>query len=123
MFNSYWNTSAYFGYTPFSPLPTPSQSYPYPISTVGGSSFGMGGSCYNPHVRTNYQYVCQPTTPEIKTSIEDLRNYVIALEASRKLEDLNDVEFDRPVQPGDVMYFETSTRQWELTNYLTGGTW
>jgi hypothetical protein len=115
MFNSYWNSSSYFGYNPFSPMPTPAQAYPAIINS--------GSGCYNPHVRTSYQYICTPTSPEVKASIDELRNYVIALESSRRLEDLKDVEFDRPVQPGDVMYYEDASQQWELTNYSSGGEW
>ena len=116
MFNSYWNTSAYFGYTPLSPFAgQSSQAYP---GIIGG-----GGNCYNPYLRQNYKYVCQPTTPEIKTSIEDLRNYVISLEANRRLEDLNDVDFPRTPEPGDVLYRDGTTNQWQLTNYLSGGEW
>lgn len=115
MFNSYWNTASYYGYNPFAPVVNPAQAFPQVV--------GSSGSCYNPHVRSNnYTPVYQPATPEMKASIEELRNYVMALESSRKLDDLSDVEFTREVQVGDILY-RTSENKWQLTNYLTGGEW
>ena len=116
MYNSYWSVDRYGAYDPF---------YPDPYNRGGLYNVGStGDNCYNPHVRQQrLNYICQPTTGEMKVSIEDLRNYVINLEANRKLEDLSDVEFDRPVQAGDVIYHDASTGNWELTNYMTGGEW
>lgn len=78
-------------------------------------------NCYNPHIRTNYRYVQNSLSPEMKTSVEELRNYIINLEANRRLEDLNNVDFPRPVKPGDLLYYEGEN--WEITDYLSGGTW
>jgi hypothetical protein len=59
----------------------------------------------------------------MKLSVEELRNYIMNLETTRKIEDLSNVEFDRPVTEMDVLYFDASDGKWKLTNYLSGGEW
>lgn len=64
-----------------------------------------------------------PDGTPYKKSAEELRNYILELEANRRIEDLANVNFSRPVKPGDVLLYNQSTGDWELTDFISGGEW
>ena len=62
-----------------------------------------------------------PDGSAYKESADKLRQYIVGLESTRKLQDLVDVEFDRNVKKGDFLVYDDSTGKWVLTDFLSGG--
>lgn len=62
-----------------------------------------------------------PDSTPYKQSASELRQYIIQLEATRKLRDLADVNFQRSPQPGDILAYDYTTGLWELLDYVSGG--
>ena len=64
-----------------------------------------------------------PDGTEYKQSAAELRQYVMELESTRKIQDLNNVNFVRNVRPGDALLYNFTTGNWELTDFISGGEW
>jgi hypothetical protein len=62
-----------------------------------------------------------PDSTPYKQSASELRQYIINLEATRKLRDLADVNFTRSPQPDDILAYDYTTGFWELLDYVSGG--
>ena len=78
----------------------------------GGSYDGIGG------------YVgVFPDNTEYKQSAEELRQYILQLESTRKIQDLSNVRFVRNVRPGDALLYNHTTGFWELQEFISGGEW
>lgn len=108
-----------YGYDPLNPgqpggssmitiLPNPSTSE---CSYNRGGIFGYGN---------HYVGVFPDSTP-YKQSASELRQYIINLEATRRLRDLADVSFGRSPVPGDILAYNYTTGLWELTDFVSGG--
>lgn len=64
-----------------------------------------------------------PDGSAYKQDAAALRQYIISLEAARKLQDLADVNFTRNVKPGDALLYNHLTGNWELQDFISGGGW
>ncbi len=62
-----------------------------------------------------------PDSTEYKQTASELRQYIINLEATRKLRDLSDVNFQRSPEPGDILAYNYTTGLWELLEFVSGG--
>lgn len=62
-----------------------------------------------------------PDSTPYKQSASELRQYIINLEATRRLRDLADVNFTRSPVPGDIMAYNYTTGLWELLDFVSGG--
>jgi len=62
-----------------------------------------------------------PDSTQYKQTASELRQYIVNLEATRKLRDLADVNFQRSPQPGDVLAYNYTTGLWELLDFVSGG--
>ena len=62
-----------------------------------------------------------PDGTSYKESADKLRQYIISLESTRKLQDLSDVEFTRNVKKGDILIYNDTTGKWVLVDFLSGG--
>ena len=62
-----------------------------------------------------------PDGTKYKEDADALRQYIISLESTRKLQDLVDVEFSRDVKKGDFLVYDNTIGKWVLTNFLSGG--
>lgn len=95
---------------------------------------GSGNTAYSPgqfQVVNNsnncYGYKTQslaavfPDGTSYKESADKLRQYIISLESTRKLQDLSDVEFTRNVKKGDILIYNDTTGKWVLVDFLSGG--
>lgn len=123
MFSTYWYLGNTYGYNPYGPYNYGSGAYPWPIN-AGGTN------CYNPNLpgdpnSNSVVFADQyypDGTPYKKTS-EELRNYIIQLETNRKLENLSNVVYSGNLTQGDILFYNQSTGNWEITDYLSGGVW
>lgn len=104
-------TNSYQGYNPF-----------YPVNE-GGSAFYLtrndAGNCYG--YNTGLKKAVFPDGTAYKETCDELRQYVIELESTRKLQDLVDVEFSRNVKKGDFLVYDNTKGKWVLTDFLSGG--
>lgn len=64
-----------------------------------------------------------PDGSEYKQTEDELRQYIVSLESTRKLEDLVNVKITRNVRPGDTLVFNYLTGNWELKEFISGGEW
>jgi hypothetical protein len=62
-----------------------------------------------------------PDSTEYKQTASELRQYIVNLEATRKLRDLSDVNFQRSPEPGDILAYNYTTGLWELLEFVSGG--
>jgi hypothetical protein len=106
-----------YGYDPFNPGP------------ADGSAFllveNSGNNCYygSSFGRLGGRVGVFPDGSAYKQDAAALRQYVLSLEATRKLQDLTDVDFTRNVKPGDALLYNHLTGNWELQNFISGGSW
>jgi hypothetical protein len=107
-----------YGYDPFRPGPS------------DGSGFllleGQGGGCYysnGTYGSLGGKIGVFPDGSEYKKSAAELRQYIIELEGTRRIQDLSNVNFVRNVKPGDALLFNHMTGNWELQNFISGGEW
>lgn len=102
---------------------------PFNAGPADGSAFllldGAGNNCYygSSYGRMGARVGVFPDGAEYKQDAAALRQYIIALEASRKLQDLADVNFTRSVSPGDALLYNHLTGNWELQSFISGGAW
>lgn len=106
-------TNSYQGYNPFYPTGTGGSAY-YLVNNGGG------GGCYN-YPSLSGKSAVMPDGTAYKEDCDALRQYVISLEAARKLQDLVDVEFSRNVKKGDFLVYDNTNGKWVLTDFLSGG--
>lgn len=107
-----------WGYDPFNPGP------------ADGSGFlliqdSAGGGCYYSRFygQLGGRIGIFPDGAEYKQSAAELRQYVIELESTRKIQDLSNVNFTRNVKPGDALLYNHTTGNWELSDFISGGEW
>lgn len=102
---------------------------PFNAGPADGSAFllldGAGNDCY---YGSNYGNVggrvgVFPDGTAYKQDAAALRQYIMSLEATRKLQDLADVNFTRNVKPGDALLYNHTTGNWELQSFISGGAW
>jgi hypothetical protein len=62
-----------------------------------------------------------PDSTEYKQTASELRQYIINLEATRKMNDLADINFQRSPEPGDLLAYDYTTGLWELLDFVSGG--
>lgn len=102
---------------------------PFNAGPADGSAFllldGAGGGCY---YDSNYGNIggrvgVFPDGTPYKQDAAALRQYIMSLEATRKLQDLADVNFTRNVKPGDALLYNHTTGNWELQGFISGGAW
>jgi hypothetical protein len=106
-----------YGYDPFNP------------SSADGSGFLLlrdKGGCY--YSGSSYGHLggkigIFPDGAEYKQSTAELRQYIIELEGTRRIQDLSNVNFIRNVKPGDALLYNYMTGNWELQNFISGGEW
>lgn len=105
-----------YGYDPFNPAAPDGAGF---ILTTDSS----GGGCYygSQYGVLGGKIGIFPDGAEYKQSAADLRQYVIELEANRKLQDLANVRFTRNVKPGDALLYNHTTGYWELQDFISGG--
>jgi hypothetical protein len=77
------------------------------------------GNCYG--YLTGYKTGVFPDGSKYKEDAAALRQYIIDLEGTRKLQDLVDVKFTRNVKKGDFLVYDNGSGCWVLTDYLSGG--
>lgn len=102
---------------------------PFNAGPADGSAFllldGAGGGCYYDSTYGNMggRVGVFPDGTPYKQDAAALRQYIMSLEAARKLQDLADVNFTRNVKPGDALLYNHTTGSWELQNFISGGAW
>lgn len=102
---------------------------PFNAGPADGSAFllldGAGGGCYYDSTYGNMggRVGVFPDGTVYKQDAAALRQYIMGLEATRKLQDLADVNFTRNVRPGDALLYNHLTGNWELQNFISGGAW
>jgi hypothetical protein len=109
-----------YGYDPFNAGPADGQAF---LLLSEGSS---GTDCYygaSYGGSLNGKIAVFPDGTVYKQSAAELRQYVLALESTRKLQDIADVSFTRNVKPGDALLYNYTTGNWELQNFICGGEW
>lgn len=62
-----------------------------------------------------------PDSTPYKQSASELRQYIMNLEATRRLRDLADINFTRSPIPGDILAYNYTTGLWELLDFVSGG--
>lgn len=114
------------GYDPLSPQ-APSQGGLWINQSGGGLTVGpVSTNDYNANAYALWNYglsgQLSDGTPYF-SKIEELRNWILAKEASRKIEDLANVHITRPIKDGDTLQYDASSDLWVLTDFISGGTW
>lgn len=97
---------------------------------AGGRGFLLlsneSGGCYyssGAYGNVNGYVGVFPDSTEYKQSAEELRQYILQLESTRKIQDLSNVRFARNVRPGDALLYNHTTGFWELQEFISGGAW
>jgi hypothetical protein len=106
------------GYDPFNAGPADGSAFL--LSSGAGGTDCYYGSSYGP---LGGRVGVFPDGSEYKQDAAALRQYVMGLEATRKLQDLADVNFTRNVKPGDALLYNFTTGNWELQAFISGGSW
>jgi len=108
-----------YGYDPLSPgMPGGSSMVTiYPSASSTGCSYNANGMLGLTHA----SFGVFPDSTPYKQTASELRQYIINLEATRKLKDLADVSFQRSPVPGDILAYNYTTGLWELLDFVSGG--
>lgn len=114
------------GYDPLNPQPQ-SQGGLWINQSGGGLSIGpVTSGNYNENAYALWNYGLRGKmadgTPYFE-DIEALRNWLLAREANRKIEDLANVEISRPIKDGDTLQYDQASNKWILTDFISGGIW
>lgn len=107
------------GYDPFNPGPTDGTGFFLVSDQAGGDCYYGNGMFGN---LSRMMAVFPDGTP-YKQTLSELRDYIIALETTRRFEDLANVNFTRSPRPGDVVAYNYTTGKWELLDFVSGGAW
>lgn len=107
-----------YGYDPFNPAPADGAAF---LLSAGG----VENDCYYSQAYgvMGGRIAVFPDGTDYKQSAAELRQYILSLEAARKLQDLADVDFTRNVRPGDTLVYNYTTGKWELQSFISGGPW
>lgn len=108
-----------YGYDPFVPGPTDGRGFNL-ISDQDGGDCYFGSGLYG---NLSQMIAVFPDGTPYKQTLSELRDYIIALETTRRFEDLANVNFTRSPRPGDVVGYNYTTGKWELIEFITGGAW
>lgn len=105
-----------YGYDPFNPAAADGAGF-YLVAD------GSSGGCYygSSYGTLGGRIGIFPDGSEYKQDAASLRQYVIELEATRKIQDLANVNFTRNVKPGDALLYNYLTGNWELQEFISGG--
>lgn len=97
---------------------------PFNVKSGGTGSFitpsDTGGCYYKQNGFGGFTLVFPDGTP-YKQDAAELRQYILDLEVTRRIEDLANVDFTRNVQPGDLLAYNYTTGNWELTDFISPG--
>jgi hypothetical protein len=105
-----------YGYDPFNAGPADGSAF---ILNSGGNDCYYGSNYGTLGTRIGVF----PDGAEYKQTAAELRQYILSLESTRKLQDLSNVNFTRNVKPGDAILYNHTTGNWELQDFISGGAW
>ena len=108
-----------YGYDPFNPGPADGQGFFLLQGANDGGCYYSGGT----YGQLGGKIGVFPDGTEYKQSAEELRQYIMGLETTRRIQDLSNVNFVRNVKPGDALLYNHMTGNWELQNFISGGEW
>jgi hypothetical protein len=92
----------------------------YPGEGSKGCSYNSGGA----YGTVGVGWGVFPDGTLYKQEASELRQYILQLEATRRLQDLSNVDFGgQSPQPQDFLAFNSTTGNWELVDYASGGEW
>lgn len=108
-----------YGYDPFNPGPADGSGFLFLQSGDDGGCYYSNGI----YGQFGGKIGVFPDGTEYKQSVAELRQYILALENTRRIQDLSNVNFVRSVKPGDALLYNYLTGNWELQNFISGGEW
>lgn len=108
-----------YGYDPLNPGTPSGSGSVVVISSNGTTECGYNVSGLQGLSHSSFGVF--PDSTPYKQSASELRQYIINLEATRRLRDLADVNFTRSPVPGDIMAYNYTTGLWELLDFVSGG--
>ena len=108
-----------YGYDPLNPGMPGGSSMVTIIPNSGTTACGYNTSGLQGLTHSSFGVF--PDSTPYKQSASELRQYIINLEATRKLRNLADVNFTRSPQPGDILAYNYTTGLWELLDFVSGG--
>ena len=108
-----------YGYDPLIPGMPGGSSMITIIPSTGSTECGYNNSRLQG--LTHSSFCVFPDSTPYKQTASELRQYIINLEATRKLRNLADVNFQRSPEPGDILAYNYTTRLWELLDFVSGG--
>jgi len=108
-----------YGYDPLIPGMPGGSSMITIIPNSGSTSCGYNTSGLQGLTHSSFGVF--PDSTPYKQTASELRQYIVNLEATRRLRDLADVNFQRSPQPGDVLAYNYTTGLWELLDFVSGG--
>lgn len=109
-----------YGYDPFNPGPADGSGFLLLEGANGGGGCYYSGGGYG---QLGGKIGVFPDGTVYKQSAEELRQYILSLESTRKIQDLSNVNFVRNVKPGDALVYNHTTGKWELQEFISGGEW
>lgn len=108
-----------YGYDPLNPGMPGGSSLLTIIPNAGNASCGYNNSGLQGLTHSSFGVF--PDSTAYKQTASELRQYIINLEATRRLKDLADVNFQRSPEPGDILAYNYTTGLWELLDFVSGG--
>lgn len=106
-----------YGYDPLNPgMPGGSGLVVVPASS--GCSYNRSTALFG---LLHSDFGVFPDSTPYKQSASELRQYILNLEATRRLRDLADINFTRSPIPGDILAYNHTTGLWELLDFVSGG--
>jgi hypothetical protein len=108
-----------WGYSPWDPGPADGNAFLLVQDGPGGGCY-YSGAAYG---GLGGKIGVFPDGSAYKQSAAELRQYILSLESSRRIQDLSNVDFVRNVKPGDALLYNFTTGKWELQNFISGGEW
>ena len=105
-----------YGYDPMNPAAPGGAGFLTMLSVSdGGCYYGSGYGSLGGRIGVF------PDGAAYRQSAAELRQYVMELEMTRRIQDLSNVDFVRNVKPGDALLYNYLTGNWELQNFISGG--
>ena len=108
-----------YGYDPLNPGMPGGSSMVTIIPNAGTTACGYNTSGLQGLSHSSFGVF--PDSTPYKQTASELRQYIINLEATRRLKDLADVNFTRSPVPGDIIAYNYTTGLWELLDFVSGG--